>query len=148
MFVGVAIIWVSTLKLPDFKLFTERKIQSSTKIYDRTGQVLLYDLHDNIKRTIIPYEEMGTNIKNATVAIEDGEFYQHKGIRITSIIRATIWAKLTGKKIQGGSTITQQLIKNTLLTSDRSISRKIKEWILAIKLEKKNLPEGYAFEEE
>ena len=136
IFVGVAIIWVSTLKLPDFKLFTERKIQSSTKIYDRTGQVLLYDLHENIKRTVIPYEDMGVDIKNATVAIEDGEFYQHKGIRITSIIRATIWAKLTGKKIQGGSTITQQLIKNTLLTSDRSISRKIKEWILAIKLEK------------
>ena len=136
IFVGVLLIWVSTLKLPDFKLFTERKIQSSTKIYDRTGQILLYDVHENIKRTVVPYEEMGTNVKNATVAIEDGEFYQHKGIRITSIIRATIWAKLTGKKIQGGSTITQQLIKNTLLTSDRSISRKIKEWILALKLEK------------
>ncbi len=136
IFTGIALVWVSTLKLPDFKLFTERKIESSTKIYDRTGEVLLYDIHQNIKRTIIPYEEMGTGIKNATVAIEDGEFYQHKGIRITSIIRATVWAKLTGKKVQGGSTITQQLIKNTLLTSDRSIARKIKEWILAIKLEK------------
>lgn len=133
---GLFVVWVSTLKLPDFKLFTERKIASSTKIYDRTGQILLYDVHQNIKRTVIPYEQIGANIKNATVAIEDGEFYQHKGIRITSIIRATIWAKLTGKKIQGGSTITQQLIKNTLLTSDRSISRKIKEWILATKLEK------------
>ncbi|NVN97488.1 penicillin-binding protein, partial [Candidatus Nomurabacteria bacterium] len=133
---GVLVVWISTLKLPDFKLFTERKIESSTKIYDRTGKILLYDVHQNIKRTVIPYEQIGTNIKNATVAIEDGEFYQHKGIRITSIIRATIWAKLTGKKIQGGSTITQQLIKNTLLTSDRSVSRKIKEWILATKLEK------------
>ena len=133
---GLAIAWISTLQLPDFKLFTERKIESSTKIYDRTGKILLYDVHQNIKRTVIPYEEIGTNIKNATVAIEDGEFYQHKGIRITSIIRGTIWAKLTGKKVTGGSTITQQLIKNTLLTSDRSISRKIKEWILAIKLEK------------
>jgi len=134
--VGVLVVWISTFKLPDFKLFTERKIQSSTKIYDRTGKILLYDVHENIKRTVIPYEEIGTNIKNATVAIEDSEFYQHKGIRITSIIRATIWAKLTGKKVQGGSTITQQLIKNTLLTSDRSVSRKIKEWILSIKLEK------------
>jgi 1A family penicillin-binding protein len=133
---GVLIMWISTLKLPDFKLFTERKIQSSTKIYDRTGTVLLYDVHQDIKRTVIPYEEIGVNIKNATVAIEDGEFYQHKGIRITSIIRATVWAKLTGKKVQGGSTITQQLIKNTLLTSERSISRKIKEWILSVKLEK------------
>lgn len=133
---GVLLVWVSTLKLPDFKLFTERKIQSSTKIYDRTGEVLLYDIHENIKRTVIPYEEIGVNIKNATVAIEDGEFYQHKGIRITSIIRATIWAKLTGRKMQGGSTITQQLIKNTLLTSEVTIKRKMKEWILAVKLEK------------
>jgi len=134
--IGTLAIWISTLQLPDFKSFTERKIQSSTKIYDRTGTILLYDVHQDIKRTVIPYEQMGTNILNATVAIEDSEFYQHKGIRISSIIRATIWAKLTGKKVQGGSTITQQLIKNTLLTSEVSVSRKIKEWILAIKLEK------------
>lgn len=133
---GLMIIWVSTLKLPDFKSFTERKIQSSTKIYDRTGKIVLYDVHQDIKRTVIPYEQMGTNIKNATVAIEDSEFYNHHGIRITSIIRGTIWAKLTGRKIQGGSTITQQLIKNTLLTPEVTITRKIKEWILAIKLEK------------
>src|SRR3989339_127268 len=133
---GLVVVWVSTLELPDFKLFTERKIQSSTKIYDRTGEILLYNVHDNIKRTVIPYEEIGTNIKNATVAIEYGEFYQHKGIRISSIIRGTIWAKLTGKRVTGGSTITQQLIKNTLLTSEVTIKRKMKEWILAIKLEK------------
>ncbi len=132
---GVFLIWVSTLQLPDFKSFTERKVQSSTKIYDRTGKILLYDVHQDIKRTVIPYESIGVNIKNATVAIEDSSFYQHKGIRISSIIRATVWAKLTGRKIQGGSTITQQLIKNTLLTPKRSLSRKIKEWILSIKLE-------------
>ena len=134
--VSILMVWVSTLKLPDFKSFTERKIQSSTKIYDRTGTILLFDVHQDIKRTIIPYENMGTNILNATVAIEDSEFYKHKGIRITSIIRATIWAKLTGRKVQGGSTITQQLIKNTLLTPEVSISRKMKEWILSVKLEK------------
>jgi 1A family penicillin-binding protein len=133
---SILIVWASTLKLPDFKSFTERKIQSSTKIYDRTGQILLYDVHQNIKRTVIPYEEMGTNILNATVAIEDSEFYQHKGIRLSSIVRGTIWAKLTGKKIQGGSTITQQLIKNTLLTPEVTIKRKIKEWILAVKIER------------
>lgn len=133
---GLGVIWISTLKLPDFKSFTERKIQSSTKIYDRTGTILLYDVHENIKRTVIPYEDMGPNILNATVAIEDSEFYKHNGIRIKSIIRATVWAKLTGKKIQGGSTITQQLIKNTLLTPERSLTRKIKEWILAVKIER------------
>lgn len=133
---GIFIVWVSLLKLPDFESFSERKIQSSTKIYDRTGKILLYDVHQDVKRTMIPYEAMGVNIKNATVAIEDSEFYKHKGIRISSIIRATIWAKLTGKRIQGGSTITQQLIKNTLLTPEVTIKRKIKEWILAYKLEK------------
>ncbi len=132
---GIVIIWISTLQLPDFKLFTERKIQSSTKIYDRTGQILLYDVHQNIKRTVVPYEEIGTDVKNATVAIEDSEFYQHKGIRIKSIARA-IWSNISGGKVQGGSTITQQLIKNTLLTSERSVARKIKEWILAVKLER------------
>lgn len=79
---GILAIWISTLQLPDFKSFTDRKIQSSTKIYDRTGTILLYDVHQDIKRTIIPYESMGINIKNATVAIEDSEFYNHKGIRI------------------------------------------------------------------
>jgi len=133
---GILFIWISKLQLPDFRLFTERKIQSSTKIYDRTGQILLYDVHANIRRTVIPYEEMGVNIKNATVAIEDSDFYNHKGIRISSIIRATVWAKLTGKKVQGGSTITQQLIKNALLTPEVTITRKIKEWILSVKLEK------------
>lgn len=136
LFTGLLVVWISTLQIPDFKSFTERKIQSSTKIYDRTGTILLYDVHKNIKRTIIPYEEMGVNILNATVAIEDSEFYKHKGIRISSIIRATIWAKLTGRKVQGGSTITQQLIKNTLLTPEVSLSRKMKEWILSVKLEK------------
>lgn len=133
---GLSIIWISTLKMPDFKSFTERKIQSSTKIYDRTGELLLYDVHQDIKRTIIPYSEMGDNIKMATIAIEDSEFFNHKGIRVSSIIRGTIWAKLTGRRVQGGSTITQQLIKNTLLTQEVSIARKIKEWILAVRLEK------------
>ena len=71
LFASVFILWISTLKLPDFKSFNDRKVQSSTKIYDRTGEILLYDLHQDIKRTVIPYEEMGTNILNATVAIED-----------------------------------------------------------------------------
>ena len=131
---GLMVILVSTLKLPDFKLFNERKIQSSTKIYDRTGQIILYDVHQDIKRTVVPYEDISTNIKNAAVAIEDSEFYQHRGIRLKSILRA-VWANLRGQKIQGGSTITQQVIKETLLTSEKTLTRKIKEWILAVKLE-------------
>ncbi len=134
---GIVIIWASSLKIPDFHSFEDRKVVNSTKIYDRTGQVLLYDIHQDVKRTDIPLEQMGLNIRNATVAIEDSEFYNHGGIRITSIIRAVLSNLFnTGGKTQGGSTITQQLVKNTLLTQKQTLTRKIKEWVLAIKIDR------------
>ena len=131
---GLAISF-ATAKIPDFKSFEERKIARSTKIYDRTGKILLYNIHEDIKRTTVPFNEMGVYIKNAVVAIEDSEFYQHKGVRPKAIIRA-LWFNLSrGEFSQGGSTITQQIIKNTLLTSEKTIIRKLKEWVLSIKLE-------------
>lgn len=134
---GITLIWISTLKLPDLESFDARKVANSTKIYDRTGEVVLYDLHDEVKRTVIPFDSMGIYIKNATVAIEDSEFYQHHGIRVKAIMRAVFTNLLNGDLLggQGGSTITQQVVKNTLLTSDRTITRKIKEWVLALKME-------------
>ena len=132
---GIIIIWVSSLKIPDFHSFNDRKIVNSTKIYDRTGEILLYDIHQDVKKTDISFEKMGVNIKNATVAIEDSEFYNHSGIRITSIVRA-IFSNIFNVGIGGGgSTITQQLVKNTLLTQKVSYIRKIKEWFLAIKID-------------
>ncbi len=133
---GFVLLWLASLRIPDFNSFEDRKIVNSTKIYDRTGEIVLYDINKDIKRTSIPFSEMGANIKNATVAVEDSDFYNHSGIRILSIIRATVLAKLTGNKVTGGSTITQQLVKNTILTSERSLGRKIKEWVLAIKIDK------------
>ena len=130
------IIYLSSIKIPDFHSFEDRIVASSTKIYDRTGQILLYDLNQDVKRTNIPITEMGNNIKNATISIEDSDFYNHGGIKITSIIRATLANIFHVGKTQGGSTITQQLVKNTLLTPKKTISRKIKEWVLAIKIEK------------
>lgn len=132
---GIIIIWISTLSLPDFNSFTERKVASSTKIYDRTGTIVLYDLNDNIRRTVIADENIGANVKNATVAIEDSDFYHHNGISFRGLARAIFHKIIYGGKMEGGSTLTQQLIKNTLLTNERTISRKIKEWILAVKLE-------------
>ena len=132
---GVFSLWVASLQIPDLKSFEERKVVNSTKIYDRTGKVLLYDVHENIKRTVIPFADMGGYIKNATVAIEDRDFYEHGGIRLTSIARAILANLGSGTFSQGGSTITQQVIKNALLTQDKKVSRKIKEWILALKLE-------------
>ncbi|MFA6353994.1 MAG: transglycosylase domain-containing protein [Candidatus Paceibacterota bacterium] len=138
LFLGIIIILLSSLDIPDFHSFDNRKVVNSTQIYDRTGEILLYDIHQDIKRTYVPFEQMSLNIKNATVAIEDSEFYNHSGIRITSIIRA-IFSNLFHVGIGGGgSTITQQLVKNTLLTNSSGFAkyvRKIKEWVLAIKID-------------
>lgn len=136
---GVVIVWISTLEIPDFNSFNDRKVVNSTRIYDRTGEILLYNIHQDVKRTDVPFENMSVNIKNATVAIEDAEFYNHSGVRVKSTIRA-ILSNIFGFGIGGGgSTITQQLIKNTLLTSEttlvKKIIRKTKEWVLAIKME-------------
>ncbi|PIQ91342.1 MAG: hypothetical protein COV70_04195 [Parcubacteria group bacterium CG11_big_fil_rev_8_21_14_0_20_39_22] len=133
---GIFFIWISTLKIPDLQAFEERKVSESTKIYDRTGEVLLYDVHENIKRTVIPYTEISRNIKNATVAIEDDEFWEHNGVKPLAVLRAVLVNIQEGGFSQGGSTITQQVIKNTLLTTDKKIARKLKEWILSFKLER------------
>ncbi len=135
LIISFFLFWVASIKIPDFRSFDDRKIVSSTKIYDRTGTVLLYDLHQDVKRTNVSFGEMGDNIKKATVAVEDSTFYTNSGIKISSIIRAVIANVFHIGKTQGGSTITQQLVKNTLLTSDKSILRKIKEWILALKVD-------------
>jgi len=130
--------WISTLEIPDLSAFEERRILQSTKIFDRTGEVLLYDLNSDVKRTIIPFEEMSRHIKNATVAIEDDQFYNHIGIDIRAIIRAAVSNFSQGDLLggQGGSTITQQVIKNSILDRDKKLSRKVKEAILSIKIER------------
>ncbi len=132
---GAGILWASTLEIPDISSFEERRVEQSTKIYDRTGEILLYDLHENAQRTIVPLDQVSMHIRNATVAIEDADFYVHEGIRFSSIVRAVLANLTPGGYTQGGSTITQQVVKNALLTQDKTITRKVKEWVLAIKLE-------------
>lgn len=134
---GALIIWVSTIQIPDFNSFEQRKVSNSTKIYDNTGQVVLYDVHQDEKRTEVPIDQISNNIKNASVAIEDSNFYNHSGIALKSFFRAAFVNVLSGNFSQGGSTITQQIMKNTLLTKDKTIVRKLKEWILALKVEQK-----------
>ena len=116
--------------LPSPASISEIKISESTKIYDRTGEVLLYDIHGEQKRTIIAFEEIPSYVKVATIVAEDDNFYNHFGLDFKGIARATI-TNLRGSKVkQGGSTITQQLIKNIYLSPERTLSRKIKELIL------------------
>lgn len=131
-------VWISTLEIPDLSNFEERRILQSTKIFDRTGEILLYDLHQDVRRTIVPFEDISRHIKNASVAIEDDQFYNHFGIDPRAIVRAALANMSQGDLLggQGGSTITQQVIKNSLLDQDKKLTRKVKEAILSIKLER------------
>lgn len=132
---GAVAVAVAVTPVPDINSFAARQIDQSTKIYDRTGQVLLYDYNRDAKRSVVPITEISPNIIKATVAIEDSSFYEHGGIRFTSIARAVLADVLGGALAQGGSTITQQVVKNELLTNQKSVVRKINEWVLAMKLE-------------
>ncbi len=131
---GFVALWVATLPMPDLHSFENRQMPESTKIYDRTGTILLYDTGTNAKRTAVPLSEISPLIQNATIAIEDSDFYTNIGIEPMSIIRAVLANIVSGEYAQGASTITQQVVKNSLLTKDKTITRKIKEWVLAIKL--------------
>ncbi|OGZ60984.1 MAG: hypothetical protein A2919_00580 [Candidatus Spechtbacteria bacterium RIFCSPLOWO2_01_FULL_43_12] len=135
-FVAIAFLFIYYSKdLPSAAALREIFVPESTKIYDRTGTVVLYDIYGEEKRTIIPFSEMPEYVRNATVAAEDDGFYHHVGIDVKAITRALI-ANIRGREIrQGGSTITQQFIKNALLTSEKTLPRKIKEAILAVQLE-------------
>lgn len=136
--VGLALVigWMAALELPDFNNFENRSISNSTKIYDRTGKIVLYNIHDNIRRTEVPISDISPYIQQATIAIEDAHFYEHNGFRPTSFARAAIANIVTGSYSQGGSTITQQVVKNALLTQEKTITRKLKEIVLALKLDR------------
>lgn len=123
--------------LPDPTTISANDKIESTKIYDKTGKILLYDIHGEEKRTIVDSLSINQYIKDATLAAEDDDFYMHKGIDFKAILRALVFDILKMDASQGGSTITQQLIKNSFLTPEKTLIRKIKEAILAIKLEKK-----------
>ncbi len=132
---GALLLIIAGTPTPDITSFANRQVAQSTKIYDRTGQVLLYDYNRDAKRDIVPLSDISPNAVEATIAIEDSSFYEHGGIRIASIIRAALADLIPGGNTQGGSTITQQVVKNEILTNTRSISRKVREWVLAIKME-------------
>ena len=126
-----------TWDLPQPEKFTETPFIQSTKIYDRTGKVLLYDIYGEEKREIVSFDKISDNLKHAVLASEDSRFYQQGGIDFEGILRA-VWVDLTsGSKSQGGSTITQQLIRSVYLTNQKSIARKIREIVLSIELEEK-----------
>jgi 1A family penicillin-binding protein len=135
---SVAGLFIYYMKdLPDPGKINKRIVAESTKIYDRTGQHLLYEIHGEENRTLISMDQIPDSVKYATIAIEDQEFYDHYGIDLKGIARAAVKDVLQGRAAEGGSTITQQFVKNSILTSEKRISRKIKEVILALEIEQK-----------
>lgn len=127
----ILVVYITLLKdLPSPTKLGAYDIPLTTKIYDRKG-VLLFDIYTDQNRSVVPLSEIPKYVQEATIAIEDKEFYHHGGINpIGGILRA-VSATILGKQLQGGSTITQQLVKSALLTPQRTISRKLKEIILA-----------------
>lgn len=128
--------WISR-DLPDPDKLTDRRVAQSTKIYDRTGTILLYEIFADQKRTLIEFDQIPPQLITAVLATEDTEFYKHKGVRPLSIARALLYGLFSKRRIGGTSTLTQQLVKNAILTNERTITRKIKEVILALRLEQK-----------
>lgn len=124
-------------QIPDPSAISARRVSESTKILDRTENALLYEVHGEEKRTIIPWDQVPETVKKATLASEDADFYSHKGVDFRGIVRAFYKDVTHLSASQGGSTITQQLIKNSLLGQEKTLSRKIKELVLSIEVERR-----------
>ncbi|MBI2595061.1 MAG: PBP1A family penicillin-binding protein [Candidatus Colwellbacteria bacterium] len=107
----------------------------SVQIYDRTGEILLSEAAGDKQRSILPREEIPDHIRQATVAIEDADFYSHGAFEWKGVLRAIVVNITRGRLAQGGSTITQQLARNAFLTPEKTVTRKVKEGVLAVRLE-------------
>ena len=139
--VVLSFVWYSK-DLPDPNKIIERAVPQSTKIYDRTGKTLLYEIHGTERRTLIELSDIPHYAIDATVAIEDKNFYKHQGLSLHSIAKALVLEVLSklhlyNKNVPGGSTLTQQFVKNAILTTEKSYSRKIKEFVLSYRIEQK-----------
>lgn len=133
----IMIAWASR-DLPNPDKLIDRSVAQSTKIFDRTGKNLLYEIYNEKKRTLIELTDIPEYAKWAVISIEDKNFYSHTGVAWISIIRAGV-SNILGLKSGGGgaSTLTQQLVKNAILTNEKTLTRKIKEAILAKQMERK-----------
>ncbi len=123
-----------TQDLPSISDIGSRQIAQSTKIYDRTGEVLLYEIYGDEKRTVIPFENIPQYVKDATISVEDDNFYYHPAFDWRATLYALFVDVVYGRRI-GGSTITQQLAKNLFFTPEKKISRKVREIVIAFRLE-------------
>ena len=132
--VGTIILFYNFVTLPSIEGVNFIKETNSVILIDRNNK-FLFDFSKNQKKVLVQYENISPFIIKAILAIEDDRFFEHNGLRISSFIRATLVNIKNLSFSQGGSTITQQVVKNSLLTGDKKITRKLKEFILAPKLE-------------
>ena len=135
LLIGCIVLFYALTPLPDVEIENIATKQSII-LEDRNGE-FLFDFSKNEKRIYTPLGDISENIIDATIAIEDHLFFEHKGIRIGAFLRALVNNIRTMSFSQGGSTITQQVIKNVFLTTEKNIERKMKEFLLAKKLEER-----------
>lgn len=117
--------------------FTERTLSQSTKIFDRSGKTLLYEIYGEEKRTWVSLDKIPDHLKKAVIATEDSNFYQHFGVDLKGIVRAVLTDLKIKKFAYGGSTISQQLIRSTYLSLKKTAERKMKEVVLTLELERR-----------
>ena len=127
------VLWISR-DLPTPGKLANGDIKDSTRILDRNDK-LLYSFYKDYNRIYVTLDQIPVNLRNATIATEDRNFYSNKGFSITGMFRGLVLDPILHKRATGGSTITQQLVKNALLSPERSASRKLKELILAVQVD-------------
>lgn len=133
-FAVISFIYFFVLRdLPSPAYLSSSTMPQSSLILDRNDK-LLYTIYSNKNQTFVPIKDIPIYLQKATIAIEDKDFYKHGAVDLRGISRA-FYSTVFHKQVQGGSTITQQLVKNSLLTQERTISRKVKEVLLAFSTE-------------
>lgn len=120
--------------LPDVRVVQNYIPSETSYVYDMNGQ-LLSSMHDEANRKVVSLDQISPHMKRAVMAIEDSHFYQHPGINPNSIIRALVANLTQGSVVEGGSTLTMQLVKNLFLTPEQSLSRKAAEAVLSVRIE-------------
>ncbi|MDO8507684.1 MAG: PBP1A family penicillin-binding protein [bacterium] len=136
VFMGLMILlaaWYAK-DLPSPSKINSKVAAQSTQIFDRNGKIL-YEVHGNENRILVDMKDIPQSAKDATVAVEDKGFYKHHGFDFKRIVGSIVYDVVHREKGQGGSTITQQFVKNAILTNEKSFSRKIKEFMLSVMIE-------------
>lgn len=133
--VGIASFFIYKYQMPDVKVMSKIKNPQTSVIYDRTGKTILYEIHGEENRKILSHDQIPNVVRIATIATEDKSFYSHMGVDFLSIVRAMKVNFERKGVFQGGSTITQQLARNVFLSREKTLSRKLKEALIAFKIE-------------